>query len=176
MAIARQEIAHEGTGYVPPWEELTDREREVSVMDARNYLLAAERAGLLPMTSPDSAVPPKDDYRWWLTGATIPADWLAKVTYAIHANGAEQCDCASGDEHQFLLESFGDMAVHALEAAGQLISVAERARIRQLADDSGAVFENEDGCTDPFSALLWEDGDYDEDAPDLSLIGDPDDS
>lgn len=43
LAIARQELAHQGTGYVPPWAALTVHEREMSVLDARNYLLALAR-------------------------------------------------------------------------------------------------------------------------------------
>lgn len=69
------------------------------------------------------------DYRWWLTGDQIPADWRAKVVYAIHSSGAEQCCCATGDEHQFMLGSYADDAVYALEAAAPLAADAERKRV-----------------------------------------------
>ncbi|WP_155354958.1 hypothetical protein [Acrocarpospora macrocephala] len=38
LAKARQQLAHDGTGYVPAWEELTDTEREQSLGPARSYL------------------------------------------------------------------------------------------------------------------------------------------
>lgn len=47
LARWRQQISHEGV-YNPTWEELTDEEREGSLPDARNYLKAAIRAGLVP--------------------------------------------------------------------------------------------------------------------------------
>ncbi len=46
LAEARQQIAHEGNGN-PTWQELTDDERGTSELAARNWLRAAERAGLL---------------------------------------------------------------------------------------------------------------------------------
>ena len=46
LAEARQNIAREGTG-CPPWLELTSREQEVSILEARNWLRAAVRAGLI---------------------------------------------------------------------------------------------------------------------------------
>lgn len=48
LAKARQQLAHDGTGYVPTWEELTDAEREQSLAPARNYLESAINAGLVP--------------------------------------------------------------------------------------------------------------------------------
>lgn len=46
LAEARQQIAHEGNGN-PTWQELTEDERGTSELSARNWLRAAERAGLL---------------------------------------------------------------------------------------------------------------------------------
>jgi hypothetical protein len=46
LAEARQMVAHEGA-LLPTWAELTDREREMSALDARNWLRAAVRAGLI---------------------------------------------------------------------------------------------------------------------------------
>lgn len=46
LAEARQQIAHEGNGN-PTWQELTDDERGTTELAARNWLRAAERAGLL---------------------------------------------------------------------------------------------------------------------------------
>ncbi len=47
LAKARQQFAHECT-FLPTWEELTDREREGALPDARNYLESAINAGLVP--------------------------------------------------------------------------------------------------------------------------------
>ncbi|TMR88396.1 hypothetical protein [Nonomuraea basaltis] len=47
LAKARQQVAHECT-YLPTWEELTDKEREGALPDARNYLESAINAGLVP--------------------------------------------------------------------------------------------------------------------------------
>lgn len=47
LAKARQQMAHDST-YLPTWEELTDKEREGSLPDARNYLESAINAGLVP--------------------------------------------------------------------------------------------------------------------------------
>ncbi|MEE1812690.1 hypothetical protein [Streptomyces sp. BE133] len=51
LAKWRQQLSHEGV-YNPTWEELTDQEREDSLPEARNYLKAAIRAGLIPAGSP----------------------------------------------------------------------------------------------------------------------------
>lgn len=40
LAQARQRLAHEGVGYVPPWDELTPDEQMASVMYAAGYLRA----------------------------------------------------------------------------------------------------------------------------------------
>jgi hypothetical protein len=47
LAEARQEIAHESASFLPPWEELTEAERERSALEARNWLRAAVCAGLI---------------------------------------------------------------------------------------------------------------------------------
>lgn len=54
LAEARQQLAHE-VGYLPTWGELTDHEREVAMLDARNYLRAARRCGLIGPDSPRAA-------------------------------------------------------------------------------------------------------------------------
>jgi len=45
LAEARQEIA-ERTGYIPPWAELGDGDREMAALEARNWLRAAVRCGI----------------------------------------------------------------------------------------------------------------------------------
>jgi len=62
LAVARQQIAHEGT-FLPTWQELTDDERATSEVAARNYLRAAVRAGLLPERTPGREISP-DAPRW----------------------------------------------------------------------------------------------------------------
>ncbi|WP_199819144.1 hypothetical protein [Streptomyces sp. FxanaA7] len=57
LAKWRQQISHEGV-YNPTWEELTDEEREGALPDARNYLKAAIRAGLIP--ADDTQTPTSD--------------------------------------------------------------------------------------------------------------------
>jgi hypothetical protein len=47
LAKARQQLAHEGA-LCPTWEKLTDKKREDSLSDARNYLESAINAGLVP--------------------------------------------------------------------------------------------------------------------------------
>jgi hypothetical protein len=57
LARARQELAY-GFALVPRpvWEELTEQERTIALLEARNYLLAADAAGLLDAAAeqPDS--------------------------------------------------------------------------------------------------------------------------
>lgn len=43
LAQERQRMAHNGTGYVPPWDELTDHEREMSTIEAGHWLTALRR-------------------------------------------------------------------------------------------------------------------------------------
>lgn len=51
LAEARQQIAHDGTGYVPPWVGLTSQEQATAIAEARNWLRAAKTIGLaIPMT------------------------------------------------------------------------------------------------------------------------------
>lgn len=52
LAKERQLMAHEGT-LLPMWEELTNHERTISVLEAANYLTALDRAfGIKPDTAP----------------------------------------------------------------------------------------------------------------------------
>jgi hypothetical protein len=51
LAEARQQLAHEGC-HLPTWGELTDHERELAMLDARNYLRAARRCGLIAPDTP----------------------------------------------------------------------------------------------------------------------------
>ncbi|MEO3795951.1 hypothetical protein ABGB14_37620 [Nonomuraea sp. B10E15] len=46
-AKARQQLAHD-CAFLPTWDEPTDKEREGSLPDARNYLEPAVNAGLVP--------------------------------------------------------------------------------------------------------------------------------
>jgi hypothetical protein len=46
LAEARQALAHAGVGYVPPWAELTEDEREKAALEARSWLRAAISAGI----------------------------------------------------------------------------------------------------------------------------------
>ena len=45
LAEARQDIAHE-SGYIPAWAELAEGDREISALEARNWLRAAVRCGI----------------------------------------------------------------------------------------------------------------------------------
>ncbi|MBB5782008.1 hypothetical protein [Nonomuraea jabiensis] len=47
LAKARQQLAH-GCTFLPTWDELTDKEREDSLPNARNYLESTVNAGLVP--------------------------------------------------------------------------------------------------------------------------------
>ncbi|MET7933455.1 hypothetical protein [Streptomyces sp. NPDC005322] len=49
LAEHRQRIAHEGTGYVPAWNDLTQEQRDQSIGEAANWLRAAVEAGLTPL-------------------------------------------------------------------------------------------------------------------------------
>jgi hypothetical protein len=46
LAEARQELAHRGC-FLPPWSALTDAERQLAAVGARNWLRAAATAGLV---------------------------------------------------------------------------------------------------------------------------------
>lgn len=49
LAQERQRMAHKGTGYVPPWAELTDHERAMSTIEAGHWLTALRRVtGVVP--------------------------------------------------------------------------------------------------------------------------------
>jgi hypothetical protein len=54
LAEARQQLAHEGS-FLPTWQELTDDERAMSEVEARNWLRAAARADLLAPVDEDEA-------------------------------------------------------------------------------------------------------------------------
>ena len=56
LAEARQQLAHEGR-FLPTWQELTDYERTMSELEARNWLRAADRAGLLAPADGDTEGP-----------------------------------------------------------------------------------------------------------------------
>jgi hypothetical protein len=47
LAKARQWIAHQGTGYIPPWDGLTPVEQEQAETEARHWLRAAYNTGVL---------------------------------------------------------------------------------------------------------------------------------
>jgi len=53
LARERQQLAHEGMLH-PTWDELTDAERAGSLPDARSYLVAAIRAGLVAPLAPET--------------------------------------------------------------------------------------------------------------------------
>ncbi|MDX2794628.1 hypothetical protein [Streptomyces scabiei] len=59
LAKARQQMAHDNPFNVvcPPWEGLSEQEQRLSLLDARNYLRAALKAGLCA-SSAVSVVPP----------------------------------------------------------------------------------------------------------------------
>jgi len=60
LAKARQQMAHENpfnAGFCPPWDELSEQEQRLDLLDARNYLRAALKAGLFA-SSAVSVVPP----------------------------------------------------------------------------------------------------------------------
>lgn len=54
LAKARQQIAYENPFNVvcPPWDGLSGQEQQLSLLDARNYLRAALKAGLVPAAAP----------------------------------------------------------------------------------------------------------------------------
>lgn len=60
LAKARQQLAYENPFNVvcPPWGDLTEQEQHLSLLDARSYLHAALRAGLVP--APAVSSPPPD--------------------------------------------------------------------------------------------------------------------
>lgn len=54
LAKARQQMANESqfnAGYCPPWDGLSEQEQRLSLLDARNNLRAALKAGLVPVSS-----------------------------------------------------------------------------------------------------------------------------
>jgi hypothetical protein len=51
LAEARQELAHRGC-FLPPWPALTDAERELAAVEARNWLRAAATAGMASALRP----------------------------------------------------------------------------------------------------------------------------
>jgi hypothetical protein len=59
LAAARQQLAHNSL-HLPTWDELTPTERSDSLPDARSYLMAAIRAGLVPAEVPSPAAEPLD--------------------------------------------------------------------------------------------------------------------
>ena len=59
LAVARQQMAYESPfNFVcPPWDGLSEQEQHLSLLDARNYLRAALKAGLVPAVVPSVGVP-----------------------------------------------------------------------------------------------------------------------
>jgi hypothetical protein len=62
LAKARQQMAHDNPFNVvcPPWDGLTEQEQHLSLLDARNYLRAALKAGLVPAAVSAGLAPATD--------------------------------------------------------------------------------------------------------------------
>jgi hypothetical protein len=60
LAKARQQMAHENpfnAGFCPPWGGLSEQEQHLSLLDARNYLRAALKAGLFASSAVSVVLP-----------------------------------------------------------------------------------------------------------------------
>ncbi|MFI1520621.1 hypothetical protein [Kitasatospora cineracea] len=96
LAVERQQMAHEGT-CLPTWDELSAAEQEGSLLDARNYLAAAIRAGLAPENSRPVSAPEQP-----AAPVQPPADLRQRLAEAIRA-AAYDCDGHCGlDEAECL--------------------------------------------------------------------------
>lgn len=54
LARGRAQVAHEGA-FLPTWDEVPADDQELALLDARNYLHATIKAGLVPATPPATA-------------------------------------------------------------------------------------------------------------------------
>lgn len=54
LAQARHRGWHEGSGRIPRWTDLPERDRELVLKEARDWLRAAASAGLVPPAEPPS--------------------------------------------------------------------------------------------------------------------------
>ena len=87
LAMARQWIAHKGTGYIPPWEGLTPVEQEQAETEARHWINAAVNAGVTIVPAGRTVVDHREpDQRYdgsavWCVG---PFDLVARGDETIH--------------------------------------------------------------------------------------------
>jgi hypothetical protein len=129
LAKARQQIAYESPfNFVcPPWDGLTEQEQHLSLLDARNYLHAALKAGLL--AAPAVQVPATD------RAAEIEQmreRHKASLRRADEINNSlmeEVQRYAEGSERPVLWSVYNAMHKRALEAE------AEMNRLRRMADE-----------------------------------------
>lgn len=102
LAQHRQRIAHEGIGYLPAWDDLTNEQREQSVHEAAAWIRAAVAAGIAPAAERPTD---KHDAVWldndgWLWGEyqTVPSshgDAILRLVWA-----SEQCSSKRELEEQ----------------------------------------------------------------------------
>lgn len=99
LAKARQQMAYENPFNVvcPPWDGLTSDEQQLSLLDARNYLRAALKAGLFA-SSAVSVVPPA-------ANQTAPVDRAATFREAAEALGRMDYDT---DSHDYGYDTYRD--------------------------------------------------------------------
>jgi hypothetical protein len=90
LAKARQQLAYENpfNAVCPPWDGLSEQEQHLSLLDARSYLHAALRAGLVPA----SAVVPAADRAFVLTQAERDT-----LTHALNLAEEEILSLGEGD-------------------------------------------------------------------------------
>ncbi|MFF7837593.1 hypothetical protein ACFZC6_01965 [Streptomyces ossamyceticus] len=113
LAKVRQQLAYENpfNAVCPPWDGLSEQEQHLSLLDARSYLHAALKAGLVPAAVP---VPPPTDQ-------TTLRDRIAED---------EQRPCPS----------VVDEVVAALQAKAQALSVEAEEEMRRDLEDQAQVW------------------------------------
>jgi hypothetical protein len=149
LAKARQQLAYENpfNAVCPPWDGLTEQEQRLSLLDARSYLHAALRAGLVPA----SAVVPAAD-------RAALRDRIAALFR--HPPGVERLgDATPGEIADAVLGMlFGpipagtDVATWTAIRAIQLMNEAGRQRdavLTEVADRYQGFLDNADTSADP---------------------------
>jgi hypothetical protein len=141
LAEARQQMAHDNPFNVvcPPWDGLSEQEQHLSLLDARNYLCAALKAGLVPTAS--SAVPAPAADRAALVEIAAQAmreHYLVTDREEADADGNLPCRCGDWREPGAEVDDENDWDSHLADAVlAVLPATTDRAAVAAERDSLG---------------------------------------
>lgn len=121
LARARQQLAHDGVS-APTWDHVDDQEQQLATLEAKAYLKAAHRAGIVL-----AAVDPGD----------IPAP--PRLTAMVRGLGGRPLD-----RDEYARHLAGEAPATAWERRVPILSVQEAQAVAALLDELAGVYREED--------------------------------